>query len=60
MIRARRGNIRILDRSKLEQAARGSYGLPEAEYRRLLKPRAPEVFSNGAGAQPLRHAAHYA
>lgn len=36
MIRARRGNIRILDRSKLQAAARGSYGLPEAEYDRLI------------------------
>ncbi len=60
MIRARRGNIRILDRSKLEQAARGSYGLPEAEYRRLLKPALPGIFSNGASAHPPRQAAHYA
>ncbi|NNM75134.1 Crp/Fnr family transcriptional regulator [Enterovirga sp. DB1703] len=43
MIRARRGNIRILDRAKLEQAARGSYGLPEAEYRRLMKPSPAEA-----------------
>lgn len=60
MIRARRGNIRILDRSKLEEAARGSYGLPESEYRRLLKTTAPEVFSNGVGAHPMRQEAQYA
>jgi CRP-like cAMP-binding protein len=59
MIRARRGNIRILDRSKLEEAARGSYGLPESEYRRLLTP-ANDVFNSGAAAQPLRQAAQYA
>ena len=60
MIRARRGNIRILDRSKLEEAARGSYGLPESEYRRLLKPAAPETFSNGAGSRPVQQEAQYA
>ena len=48
MIRARRGNIRILDRSKLQEAARGSYGLPEAEYRRLLKPTSSEAMTPGA------------
>lgn len=47
MIRARRGQIRILDRAKLEDASRGSYGLPEGEYRRLLR---PDVFRpDGAG-----------
>jgi CRP-like cAMP-binding protein len=49
MIRARRGNIRILDRSKLEQAARGSYGLPEAEHRRLLRPTGPEILASTSG-----------
>lgn len=38
MIRARRGHIRILDRQKLEAASRGSYGLPEGEYLRLVRP----------------------
>lgn len=36
MIRSRRGSIEILDRAKLEEAAQGSYGVAEAEYRRLL------------------------
>jgi len=36
-IRATRGKITILDRAKLEEAAGGSYGVTEAEYRRLLE-----------------------
>jgi CRP-like cAMP-binding protein len=36
MIRARRGAIQILDRTKLERAAHGSYGLSEREYERVL------------------------
>jgi len=36
MIKATRGHIRILDRSKLEEVAGDSYGLPEAEYARLI------------------------
>ena len=35
-IRANRGRIRILDRHGLEELAQGSYGVPEAEYARLL------------------------
>ncbi|TCU11657.1 Crp/Fnr family transcriptional regulator [Rhizobium laguerreae] len=35
-IKATRGNIRILDRSKLEDMAGGSYGIPELEYERLI------------------------
>jgi CRP-like cAMP-binding protein len=59
MIRARRGQIRILDRAKLEQAARGSYGLPEAEYRRLLRPILPELNGNGVSfAMPSQSVAH--
>jgi len=38
LIKATRGNIRILDRAKLERAAGGSYGVPEREYVRLLGP----------------------
>ena len=38
MIRARRGQITILDRTKLKGRARGSYGAAEAEYARLLGP----------------------
>jgi hypothetical protein len=36
LIKATRGRIRILDRGGLETAAEGSYGVPEAEYQRLL------------------------
>lgn len=35
-IKATRGNIRILDRPKLEDMAGGSYGVPEHEYERLI------------------------
>ncbi|AHF88127.1 cAMP-binding protein (plasmid) [Rhizobium leguminosarum bv. trifolii WSM1689] len=35
-IKATRGNIRILDRPKLEDMAGGSYGVPENEYERLI------------------------
>jgi CRP-like cAMP-binding protein len=38
IIRATRGNIRVLDREKLEETAGDSYGVPEAEYRRLIGP----------------------
>lgn len=36
LIRARRGRQIVLDRKRLEEAAGGSYGVPEAEYRRLI------------------------
>lgn len=36
LIKATRGNIKILDRERLERAAGASYGVPEAEYRRLI------------------------
>jgi CRP-like cAMP-binding protein len=36
IIRATRGNIRVLDRERLEETAGDSYGIPEAEYRRLI------------------------
>ena len=38
LIKATRGNIEILDRDKLERAAGASYGVPEAEFRRLIGP----------------------
>jgi CRP-like cAMP-binding protein len=38
LIKATRGNIKILDRDRLERAAAASYGVPEAEYRRLIGP----------------------
>lgn len=37
VIKSTRGNIRIIDREKLEEVAGGSYGAPEAEYRRLIE-----------------------
>jgi CRP-like cAMP-binding protein len=36
IIKATRGNVRILDRSKLEDLAGGCYGIPEREYERLI------------------------
>ncbi len=36
LIRAKRGVITILDREKLEELADNAYGLPEAEYARLM------------------------
>ena len=36
LVRAERGRIEILDRSGLEEAAQGTYGVPEAEYDRLF------------------------
>jgi CRP-like cAMP-binding protein len=38
IILARRGAITVRDRSALEEAANGSYGAPEADYRRLISP----------------------
>ena len=38
MIRSQRGRITIRDRDQLEELAGDSYGLPEAEYRRLIGP----------------------
>jgi CRP-like cAMP-binding protein len=43
LIKATRGRIRILDRGALEAAADGGYGIPEAEYQRLLGRTAGEV-----------------
>jgi len=35
-IRSTRGNVRILDRGRLQEMARGSYGVAEREYERLM------------------------
>ncbi|MFN7024646.1 MAG: Crp/Fnr family transcriptional regulator [Pseudorhizobium sp.] len=35
-IKATRGNVRLLDRARLEEIAGGSYGVPEREYARLI------------------------
>ncbi len=37
MIKASRGQITVLDRQRLIQAAGGSYGVPEEEYTRLIR-----------------------
>jgi hypothetical protein len=39
LIHASRGLITIRDRNKLLEMAGGAYGLPEAEYRRLISDR---------------------
>jgi len=36
MIRARRGRITVIDRGSLETKAAGFYGIPEAEFHRLI------------------------
>jgi CRP-like cAMP-binding protein len=36
LIRARRGTITVLDRERLEELADDAYGVPEAEYKRLM------------------------
>ncbi len=38
MIRSKRGRVEILDREKLIDLAGDAYGVPEAEYRRLIGP----------------------
>jgi hypothetical protein len=36
VVASRRGSISVLSRERLEKAANGAYGIPEAEYRRVL------------------------
>lgn len=38
VIRTTRGRLEVLDREGLEEVAGGTYGVPEAEYRRLIGP----------------------
>jgi CRP-like cAMP-binding protein len=54
MIKATRGRITVLSRGKLEEAAAGSYGVPEGEYERLIGPLRPPVSegSSPAGWNP--------
>jgi hypothetical protein len=35
-IKATRGNVRIVDRRKLEEISGGSYGIPEREYEQYI------------------------
>ena len=37
LIQAGRGVITVIDRKGLEEVANGSYGVPEAEYKRLMR-----------------------
>ncbi len=37
-IRSTRGSLKILNRARLEESAKGAYGIPEAEYERLIAP----------------------
>jgi hypothetical protein len=39
LIQTERGLITIVDRKGLEEIANASYGVPEAEYRRLMRRR---------------------
>lgn len=48
VIRARRGEITILDRDGLEEEAGGSYGVPENEYIRLFGGHPVKAQGNGA------------
>ena len=41
MIEASRGHLRVIDRAGLRQTARGLYGVPESEFRRLTGCRDP-------------------
>jgi hypothetical protein len=36
LVRSVRMNIRIIDRAGLEELTAGNYGVPEAEYKRLI------------------------
>jgi hypothetical protein len=38
MIQGAARRVTVLDRARLERTARGAYGIPEAEYRRLIGP----------------------
>lgn len=50
-IRAHRGLITVLDRAMLEEAAGESYGVPEAEYERVIGPfRARQLGAGGPSA----------
>jgi hypothetical protein len=50
LIKTSRGCVRVLDRGGLEAKARGLYGVPEAEYARLMG----EPPGRSQGASPSR------
>ena len=41
LIKASRGRVKVIDRAGIEARANGCYGIPEAEYRRLIEVRVP-------------------
>jgi CRP-like cAMP-binding protein len=51
LVRTKRHVIEVLDRAGLEAAANGYYGIPEAEYARLLAP----LIKRGGGSRDVRH-----
>ena len=53
MIWSKRGRVIIRDRDKLLELAGDSYGLPEAEYRRLIGPLGRSVGGGGEGPEPV-------
>lgn len=55
LVRATRGQVAVLDRAGLEEAAGGSYGAPEAEYERLI---GCGVRMEGPAPAPLAGALH--
>lgn len=55
MIKATRGRLIVLSRQKLEEAAGGSYGIPEGEYERLIGPfRADRADTLASGLRAAR------
>ena len=50
LIRSTRSHVEILDRTGLQCAANGYYGVPEAEYERSIGPPAGHLSRNGHGA----------
>jgi CRP-like cAMP-binding protein len=54
IIRAARGSITVLDRARLEEAAGDSYGVPEAEYERLIGKAAGRPKPDGASVTAER------
>ena len=50
LISTKRGRVTVLDRAKLEAVAGDSYGVPEAEYARLIGC-SPDGIGSGVGVQ---------
>lgn len=54
MIRSKRGRVIVRDREKLQELAGDSYGVPEAEYRRLVGPFGRSVASPFSASASFR------